>query len=427
MIDLSHALHDAARTTTAARPTMAAAPVVARIRRRRAARVATNSAVGVAATGAVVVGGWQLAGLRGPDAPPADGLSSETAPTLTCGEPVPDPEPIGGEASLNLEAETTIGATLLVELSLRFEADGTTNAPLSVTEHPQLAVTQGGHVVAFTDAEQRTDRVTLTTGPLPGTETLTGLRRSIDLLSCAPLAGELPVGEYEVYGLQRVALPGSAQGLEGWLRGGPWPLTIGAFPAEEPVVEPTEEPTNPPTDGRPALEDLVISMDGLGPLTFGTLLSEDTSGLVQYDPAYCLGTDRPERWVATYTDPRDPSGTRPAFEPVEFEGYADRINILAPGPHTAEGIGVGSTLSELLAAYPEAEPSQEQVDSLGGPVAAWVLLDGETTMGFEFATSFEGQGDIDPALSPDTSEIIAIALVRGTPYTWAASGGEACG
>lgn len=287
MFDLNTALHDAARSGTERRPDIAAGPVLTRIRRRRTARVAVGSTVGVAAAGAVALGVVQLAGMRGAD---------PTPPASTAPAPAPTDEP-------------------------------TTPAPTTPSDDP---------------------------------------------------------------------------------------------------VEPTDEPTAP-ADTRPPLEDLVISLDGLGPLAIGSTVpaTPAPTDLIRWDADFCAGTEVPGRWLTSYDDLIDADGKHwQPFSVSVFEDHVLRINVQVAGPHTAEGIEVGSTLAQLQAAYPGLEKVRSAVDT-GIPIDAWGLRDGETTLVFEVSAN----GDTpEPYWQPDDLDrVVAIVLVDGVPYGQESWFSELCG
>lgn len=287
MFDLSTALHDAARSGTERRPALAAGPVLSRIRRRRTARVAVESTVGVAAAGAVALGAVQLAGMRSPDpAPPAS-----TAPA-----------------------------------------------------------------------------------PAPTDERTT-----------------------------------------------PPPTT----PSEDPI-EPTEEPTAA-TDTPPPLEDLVISLGGLGPLVIGASVpaTPAPTDLIRWDADFCAGTEVPGRWLASYDDVIDADGKHwQPFSVSVFEDHVMRIDVQVAGPHTAEGIEVGSTLAQLQAAYPGLEKLRSAVDT-GVPIDAYGLRNGETTLVFEVSANGDAP---DPYWQPgELDRVVAIVLVSGIPYGQESWFSELCG
>jgi hypothetical protein len=131
-----------------------------------------------------------------------------------------------------------------------------------------------------------------------------------------------------------------------------------------PTASATPEPAPVPT--LPELSALVVSTEGLGPVTVGAVVPADTSpaAITSWDEAYCtsdgtvaVGDPYAGAWVPNYPESASPYlGTRRAFDIVTLAGERDTaiqwINVWAPEVSTAEGIHAGSTVDELLAAYP---------------------------------------------------------------------------
>lgn len=200
-----------------------------------------------------------------------------------------------------------------------------------------------------------------------------------------------------------------------------------ASPEPSPEPEPTSTPSASPSpsavDGRPALQDLVISTAGLGPLTVGDVPppANPGSAMIVYDPDYCSGMEGdtdPGRWVAAnYPPDENYMGEEPAnaFYVDASDIGVHRIDIMGVSPATAEGIRVGSSLEELRAAYP----------SLEGPFAGpgsqvWVLR------GPTGAIAFETQGDADGLRPAGTEEgvILIRVLSPGYPPEFAAANSD---
>jgi hypothetical protein len=140
-----------------------------------------------------------------------------------------------------------------------------------------------------------------------------------------------------------------------------------ASPVDVPVaVSPSAPPSaegSVPSSSRPDFSDLVVRPDGLGTIVIGGGAAE--SGMLLHDPDHCTVDGDPTvygyapgdpavgRWLADYPEQSDPSGL---FEvAVDDEDRVTAIGIRSLDLATAEGIRVGSTREELLAAYPTLE------------------------------------------------------------------------
>ena len=133
-------------------------------------------------------------------------------------------------------------------------------------------------------------------------------------------------------------------------------------PGGEPSGDPTpsiapDTPTPTPEPTKPAVADLLLSPDGLGPLRVGETppATDPALDILVYDPDYCAEipeASSPGMWLANY--PVEASGHRPFT--AAFRNGADTLSVIAifsPEIRTETGIHLGSTKDELLAAYPE--------------------------------------------------------------------------
>ena len=197
----------------------------------------------------------------------------------------------------------------------------------------------------------------------------------------------------------------------------------------EPDPEPGPEPEpEPETDPHPALEDLVISTSGLGPLTVG-LPPEGNPGeaMIEWDPEYCVsemweGEGDPGGWSASgYSSDTNYMGepTEPAFYLEADDDTVLRIDVMGAGPRTAEGVGIGTTLAELQATYPDLRGPHDNTIS-----QVWWLQDEHGTL------VFETQGDADGLRPAGTQEsvILVRVLAPGFDPAWgAANSGNVAG
>lgn len=121
---------------------------------------------------------------------------------------------------------------------------------------------------------------------------------------------------------------------------------------------PTAATTTAPTALHPpALTDLLVSPSGVGPLHLGdpVPVTPAPSDLLTWVPDYCTNMDDPGAWRGVYPDALNPNGA--PFAPLSawvLDDHVATITVATPGPRTAGGIQVGSTLDALLAAHPDA-------------------------------------------------------------------------
>lgn len=196
--------------------------------------------------------------------------------------------------------------------------------------------------------------------------------------------------------------------------------TPSAGPESAAPATPTPAPSTsvvpgPSTAPHPALEDLVLTTGSLGPLVVGDVPLEMNPGavMIAFDPDACPGDAEPGRWVAAgyeadvgYTgDPVDPP-----FRLAGTEAGIRRIDVLGQGPATAEGVRIGTSLTELRATYPDLE------GPVAGPVSqVWLLRGADGTL------AFETQGDADGLRPAGTAESVILirVLAPGEPAEFA--------
>lgn len=139
--------------------------------------------------------------------------------------------------------------------------------------------------------------------------------------------------------------------------------TAGASPSAEPSASPT--PTPDPT--RPALAEVALSADGLGPLALGSPRDDDpATRMVAFEPGACVsaelgiapGDPGADLWR---TDPAYAT-TSPAYGPgtafgvgVDRDtGIVNRVDLYSADIPTDRGVRIGDPGASISAAHPDA-------------------------------------------------------------------------
>jgi hypothetical protein len=144
-------------------------------------------------------------------------------------------------------------------------------------------------------------------------------------------------------------------------------LLLAGCAADEPapIADPpaaSETPTPTPEPTQPALADLVLSPDGLGPLAIGEapVAADPALDVIVFDDDYCQQyvddgrLDDAGKWIANY----EPALSGTPFDPFSVlveNDIVSTVSIGSPEIVTAEGIGLGSSRADVIAAYPDAE------------------------------------------------------------------------
>lgn len=110
-------------------------------------------------------------------------------------------------------------------------------------------------------------------------------------------------------------------------------------------------PPTPSADGEPP--HLVIDFTGVGPWLLGGAIDDAAGEPVGYEPGYQEACP----WVHEFTRPDAPAILLPdpadsgMIEQIVVRGWGQAQDLAAESPRTVAGIGIGSTLDELRAAY----------------------------------------------------------------------------
>ena len=166
----------------------------------------------------------------------------------------------------------------------------------------------------------------------------------------------------------------------------------GSTPAEQTSSAPgdTPETTTPPTDS----SGLVVTPGKVGDVRAGMTKDEAlATGFFDADVEGVEGCTFELQWKKQY-------------EGVDVltheDGTIGSLGVTAGGPKTLEGVGVGSTLAEVKAAYPELSSVKEA----GFDQAGSFHTVGEDHIGFLF-------GDATPATITDSSKVSFMEVTSG--------------
>jgi hypothetical protein len=154
--------------------------------------------------------------------------------------------------------------------------------------------------------------------------------------------------------------------------------------------EAAPESTAPPADS----SELVVKPGSIGPVSAGITKAEAlATGLFDADVAGVEGCTFDLQWKKQFK----------GVDVLTLEnGSISALGVTAGGPKTSEGIGVGSTLAEVKAAYPDLSP----IEGTGFDQAGAFQTLGEDHIGFLF-------GDATPAKVTDASKVSFMEVTTG--------------
>ncbi|WP_157412767.1 hypothetical protein [Aeromicrobium sp. Root236] len=164
------------------------------------------------------------------------------------------------------------------------------------------------------------------------------------------------------------------------------------FTVEQTTATPTPTQATPEAPG--SSSDLVIKPGAIGPVNAGITKDEAVAtGLFDADVKGVEGCTFELQW-------------KKEFAGVDVltreDGSIGSLGVTAVGPKTEEGIGVGSTLADVKAAYPELSA----VSKAGFDQAGAFLSAGDDYIGFLF-------GDATPSTIKDSSKVSFIEVTHG--------------
>lgn len=171
--------------------------------------------------------------------------------------------------------------------------------------------------------------------------------------------------------------------------------TPSADPTDTTTQEPSPTPTSSPTVDPADPATWTITDEGVGPIEIGGDLATTLGALADdwtNDTENCAWT----AWWSSADGAYGISmvrGTESDSAPIrEVSVYtASEAPVAVDGPRTADGLGIGATEAEVLAAYPDAQQGTAQI---GG--GSWIRLagTGQAHVFFEYREGIDAASDV---------------------------------
>lgn len=152
-----------------------------------------------------------------------------------------------------------------------------------------------------------------------------------------------------------------------------------ASPSTPTATQETTPSATPTVFEPPKLESLIVAPGGVGPLDVGMTVEQALATQVaqRRKTSEDDGCDLPElQWHTSYQDALDVW--------IGEDGKIVSIGVFEPGPHTIDGIGVGSTMADISRVYENAE-----MESAGFDQTGVFVTDGSQWLGFLFNEKLE--------------------------------------
>ena len=188
--------------------------------------------------------------------------------------------------------------------------------------------------------------------------------------------------------------------------------TADPAPTSSPTqAAPSATPSPTPSQTKPALDELVLSPEGLGSVVIGEAppTIDPAIDVVIFDVDYCQADvdagliEDAGKWIPNY----EPALSGPSREPfsVHVNGTVNTISIASDQIRTSEGLGLGSTIDDVRTAYPEG------VEQQGHETNLFIVPGVNGQLVFEVLAA----DSTDPYYGPDGAPAGTVVFVRVHP------------